>query len=114
MNMYSGVVSTVAGGGGSTLPGNVDGVGAVSRFSGPYGISSLSTGDLVVADTHNHIIRKITSSGLYTPTHIRTTHAYTHSYLHSHAYTLSYAHTSTHPLVKWQQFFQFYLSSFFS
>ncbi len=70
--MCVGVVSTVAGGGGSALSGYVDGMGAVARFSYPVGISSLSTGDLVVTDYHNHIIRKITSSGMYTPPHTYT------------------------------------------
>ncbi len=58
-----GVVSTVAGGGGSSLSGYVDGVGSLARFCQLSGISALSTGDVVVADTNNQIIRKITSSG---------------------------------------------------
>ncbi len=60
-----GVVSTVAGGGGSTLFGYVDGVGSVARFNGPHGISSLSTGDLAIVDRTNHIIRKMTSTGVH-------------------------------------------------
>ncbi len=65
-------MSTVAGGGGSTLTGYVDGIGAVARFLNPWGISSLSSGDLVVTDNNNHIIRKITSSGTFTPIYIHT------------------------------------------
>ncbi len=57
------VVSTVAGGGGSTLNGYVDALGAVARFQNPQAIYSLPTGDLVVADTTNNLIRKMTSSG---------------------------------------------------
>ncbi len=61
--VHVGVVSTLAGGGGGTLTGYVDGIGAVARFNNPRGVSFLSTGDVVVADTNNHLIRKITSSG---------------------------------------------------
>ncbi len=60
-------MSTVAGGGGGTLYGYVDGVGAMARFNVPQGVSSLSTGDLVVADTVNNIIRRITSPGTHPP-----------------------------------------------
>ncbi len=60
-----GVVSTVAGGGGSTLSGYMDGVGTAPRFNNPYGVLPLSTGDFMVTDTHNHVIRKITSSGTH-------------------------------------------------
>ncbi len=56
-------MSTVAGGGGNSLSGYIDDVGTLARFKGPGGILSLSTGDLIVADTGNNIIRKIKSSG---------------------------------------------------
>ncbi len=65
-------MSTVAGGGGGSLFGYVDAVGAVARFNAPNGILHLSTGDLVVADQNNNIIRKITSSGMPTLSHIAT------------------------------------------
>ena len=52
----AGVVSTVAG---STVSGYVDGVGTVAKFKNPYGISVDSTGNAWVADTDNHMIRKI-------------------------------------------------------
>ncbi len=74
--VYVGVVSTVAGGGGGTASGYVDGKGAMARFNVPTGISSLSTGDLVVADFGNHIIRKITSTGMYS--HLQLSHLCIH------------------------------------
>ncbi len=60
------MVSTVAGGGGSTIAGHEDGVGAVARFLLPFGVTSLHSGDLVIADSNNHIIRTITSGGINT------------------------------------------------
>ncbi len=56
-------MSTVAGGGGGTLSGDVDGMGTLARFNNPVGASSLSNGDLVVVDTGNNIIRRISASG---------------------------------------------------
>ena len=52
----AGVVSTVAG---STASGYVDGVGTVAMFNYPRGIFVDTTGNALVADTDNHIIRKI-------------------------------------------------------
>jgi NHL repeat/Repeat of unknown function (DUF5648) len=57
----SGVVTTVAGLG--LTPGIADGMGTAARFNGPEGIDSDATGTLYVADTDNHIIRKITPAG---------------------------------------------------
>jgi hypothetical protein len=57
----SGVVTTVAGLG--LTPGIADGTGTAARFNGPEGIDSDATGTLYVADTDNHIIRKITPAG---------------------------------------------------
>ncbi len=59
----SGAVSTLAGGGGSTVHGYMDGVGAVATFYYPFAISAMTSGDLVIADTSNNIIRRMTSSG---------------------------------------------------
>ncbi len=56
-------MSTLAGGGGSNVHGFNDGVGALARFYNPRGISALPTGDLVIADTFNHVIRKISTTG---------------------------------------------------
>ncbi len=58
-----GIVSTVAGGVGSTLSGYVDGVGTLARFNNPSGLAVTSTGDVIVADHGNNILRKITSTG---------------------------------------------------
>jgi sugar lactone lactonase YvrE len=57
-------VSTVAGAGGS--PGNVDGSGTSARFNQPCGLALLPGGDLAVADTGNHLLRRVTSAGVVT------------------------------------------------
>ena len=56
-----GVVSTFAGNG--TL-GSTDGSGALAKFSSPLGIAVASNGTIYVADTGNHLIRKISSGGV--------------------------------------------------
>lgn len=67
----SGVVSTLAGRFG--IAGSADGLRADARFNGPFGIaadnssngsSTDAPGDLYVADTYNHTIRKITATGV--------------------------------------------------
>jgi sugar lactone lactonase YvrE len=57
-----GVVSTVAGTPG--LAGIGDGAGAVARFNLPFGLAAAADGTLFIADTGNHLIRKITSAGV--------------------------------------------------
>lgn len=57
-----GVVTTFAGGAGS--PGSLDGAGASARFNSPGGIAVDSAGTVYVADTANHIIRKISPAGV--------------------------------------------------
>lgn len=54
-----GVVTTVAG---STL-GYADGVGAGARFYYPHGLKVDKAGNIYVADTYNHLIRKIVPIG---------------------------------------------------
>jgi hypothetical protein len=44
-------------------PGNLDGAGAAAHFRLPYGVAVDSAGNLYVADTYNHTIRKITAAG---------------------------------------------------
>ncbi|MGC4070916.1 MAG: immunoglobulin domain-containing protein [Nibricoccus sp.] len=54
----SGVVTTIAGSPG--LHGIADGIGSIARFNEPSDIAIDAAGDLYVADTANHTIRKIT------------------------------------------------------
>jgi sugar lactone lactonase YvrE len=58
-----GTVTTLAGGGG---PGSADGSGANARLDEPRGIARDSNGTLYVADYDNHLIRKVTTSGVVT------------------------------------------------
>ena len=55
------IVSTFAGSG---QPGNANGTGLNAFFNGAQGIAIDSLGNLYVADTQNHLIRKISPSGV--------------------------------------------------
>jgi len=60
----TGIVTTFAGAAG--IRGSVDGVGGAARFSFPSSVVIDQSGNLFVADTRNHVIRKITATGLVT------------------------------------------------
>jgi hypothetical protein len=57
----SGLVTTIAGNPGST--GSADGSGTTALFNDPQGIVALG-GELYVADSGNHTIRKVTTAGV--------------------------------------------------
>lgn len=59
--MANGSVTTFAGSAGN--PGDQNGSGSAARFNQPQGIASDLAGNLYVADTGNHLVRKITPSG---------------------------------------------------
>jgi len=56
-------VSTVAAVG---IKGFADGPATVAQFNDPLGLAVTQMGDLIVADTHNHRIRRVTPSGMVT------------------------------------------------
>ena len=60
----AGVVTTLAGTAGAS--GSADGTGAAARFSSPTGVAVDAAGVVYVADTYNHVIRKITPAGVVT------------------------------------------------
>jgi sugar lactone lactonase YvrE len=57
----TGTVTTLAGLAGSA--GSADGTGSAARFNNPSGVAVDSAGNVYVADTLNHTLRKVTSSG---------------------------------------------------
>jgi len=57
----AGEVSTLAGSAGKS--GNSDGKGSAARFAAPRAVAADSGGNIYVADTGNHTIRKITPAG---------------------------------------------------
>ena len=59
----NGMVTTIAGSG---LPGDIDGKGSVARFNNPTGLALDDVGNIFVADTDNHTIRRITPNGFVT------------------------------------------------
>lgn len=59
-----GAVTTLAGT--AFSPGSADGTGGAAQFHNPFGIAVDSEGNIYVADTGNHTIRKITSAGVVT------------------------------------------------
>jgi len=59
----SGVVTTLAGNG---TAGSTDGTGSGAQFSSPGGLTVDLSGNVYVADTNNHTIRKVTAAGVVT------------------------------------------------
>jgi len=60
----AGVVTTLAGSSGAS--GNTDGTGTAARFSAPADLAATGAGILYVADTGNHMIRRIDTAGAVT------------------------------------------------
>ena len=60
-----GTVTTIAGLA-NGIPDNVDGIGSTARFHFPTGLAIGPDGDLYVADTQNHRIRRVTLAGVVT------------------------------------------------
>ncbi|WP_152564863.1 NHL repeat-containing protein [Cupriavidus metallidurans] len=56
-----GAVTTLAGSG---VAGSTDGTGTAASFNLPSGVAVDGAGNVYVADTYNHLIRKITSAGV--------------------------------------------------
>jgi len=60
----AGVVTTLAGSPGQF--GHADGVGSAAGFYCPFGVALDGAGNVYVADTYNHVIRKVTPGGAVT------------------------------------------------
>ncbi|MFI5180852.1 MAG: hypothetical protein ACHQPI_05640 [Thermoanaerobaculia bacterium] len=58
----AGVVTTMAGAAGN--PGSADGAGSAAQFLSPGGLAVDGSGNVYVADTGNHTVRKLTSAGV--------------------------------------------------
>ncbi len=60
----AGAVTTMAGSAG--VYGSTDGIGSAASFSTPYAIAVDGSGNVFVAETYTHVIRKITPGGVVT------------------------------------------------
>jgi sugar lactone lactonase YvrE len=61
-----GTVLTLAGDASVERLGSTDGTGAAARFYNPLAIATDNKGNIFVADTGNHTVRKVTSAGVVT------------------------------------------------
>jgi sugar lactone lactonase YvrE len=61
-----GAITNLAGDPAVERLGSTDGVGVAARFNGPRALAVNNKGNVFVADTFNHTIRKITSTGVVT------------------------------------------------
>lgn len=61
----AGVVTTLAGGAGGEANAE-DGTGTAARFNQPKALAVDASGNVLVADGENHVIRKVTSDGIVT------------------------------------------------
>ena len=59
---HAAVVSTFAGGGAGSNSDWIDGVGAAAAFNGPSGVAVDASGNVLVAETSNHRVRRVTPS----------------------------------------------------
>jgi len=62
----AGVVTTFAGLTHAGGQGTTDGTGQLARFNGPHGLAVDAAGNLIVADSRNHLIRRVTPAGVVT------------------------------------------------
>ncbi len=60
----AGTVTTLAGVSGA--PGSADGIGSAAHFGAPRALAADGAGNVYVADTDNHVIRKVTPAGVVT------------------------------------------------
>ena len=65
------MVTTLAGGGSASgiAGGSTDGTGSVALFNNPRAVAVSNLGTVYVADTYNHLIRKITPAGIDSDCH---------------------------------------------
>ena len=52
--------------GATDIPGYVDGAGASARFNTPLGVARTANGDLLIADSENHCLRRVGADGTVT------------------------------------------------
>lgn len=58
------VISTLAGK--ATLSGTVDGTGILAQFNNPFSVAVDASGNVYVADSSSHTVRKVTAAGVVT------------------------------------------------